>query len=73
MTEIRLKIDYTIFNQVEDEPKVKLTKEMKKKIEKDLDSINKMIEKTTNYYEGMFWMRKYNKINSIITQRNGNN
>jgi len=69
MTEIRLKMDYEIFDRIrEEEPKVKLTKEMRKKIEKDLDSITKMIEKTTNYYEGMFWIRKYNKLERIITQ-----
>lgn len=70
MTEIRLKMDYEIFDQIrkEEEPKVKLTKEMRKMIEKDLDSITKMIEKTTNYYEGVFWIRKYNKINNIITE-----
>lgn len=68
MTEIRLKIDYEIFNQEVEETKLKLTKEMRKTIEKDLESITKMIEKTTNYYEGMFWMRRYNKINQLITQ-----
>ena len=69
MTEIRLKMDYEIFDRKrEEEPKVKLTKEMRKMIEKDLDSITKMIEKTTNYYEGMFWMRKYSKLERIITQ-----
>lgn len=69
MTEIRLKMDYEIFEPIRnEEPKVKLTKEMRKKIEKDLDSITKMIEKTTNYYEGMFWIRKYNKLERIITQ-----
>ena len=68
MTEKLLKMDYEIFNR-EEEPRVKLTKEMRKIIEKDLESITKMIEKTTNYYEGMFWMRKYNKINNIITQQ----
>lgn len=67
MTQIILKMDYEIFNQ-EEEPRVKLTKETRKIIEKDLESITKMIEKTTNYYEGMFWVRKYNKINNIITQ-----
>ena len=68
MTQIILKMDYEIFNQ-EEEPRVKLTKETRKIIEKDLESITKMIEKTTNYYEGMFWVRKYNKINNIITQQ----
>ena len=61
-------MDYEIFNQEVGEPKVELTKEMRKIIQGDLDSITKMIEKTTNYYEGMFWIRKYNKLERIITQ-----
>ena len=55
MRTIIIKTDFEIFQQQE----VKITKKQKKIMEDDMERISKVLNQSINYYENMFWMRKY--------------
>ena len=64
MRTIIIKTDFEIFQQQE----VKITKKQKKIMEEDMERISKVLNQSINYYESMFWMRKYNELNNLITE-----
>ena len=64
MRTIIIKTDYEIFQQQE----VKITKKQKKIMEDDMERISKVLNQSINYYESMFWMRKYNELNNLIKE-----
>mgnify|MGYP001118963990 FL=1 len=64
MRTIIIKTDFEIFQQQE----VKITKKQKKIMEDDMERISKVLNQSINYYESMFWMRKYNELNNLITE-----
>jgi hypothetical protein len=64
MRTIIIKTDFEIFQQQE----VKITKKQKKIMEDDMERISKVLNQSINYYESMFWMRKYNELNNLIKE-----
>ncbi len=64
MRTIIIKTDFEIFQKQE----VKITKKQKKIMEDDMERISKVLNQSINYYECIFWMRKYNELNNLIKE-----